>query len=129
MNVNGRLKNLINVLGLNLKEFSRKADIPYPSLQNYIYGTRQPTIENLQKICIHLNVNLNWLLTGEGEMFTEKGKRVINIKDIPKEQMKGWLDEFWERANEEERVWLKVQFGKAFPEFNDWLLKKEGRES
>ncbi len=78
----------------------------HPFLQHYLNGRSEPGADNLKKIAIQFDVNLNWLLTGEGEMFTEKGKRVINIKDIPKEQMKGWLDEFWERANEEERVWL-----------------------
>lgn len=76
MNIKNRLKFLIDTLKISYKDFSKKTGIPYTSLQNYIYGSRQPTIENLQKICTQLNVNLNWLLTGEGEMFIQKEKPI-----------------------------------------------------
>ncbi len=123
--IGNRLKILIKSLGLNLKEFSRKTGIPYPTLQDYLANKRVPGGENLQKISMQLNVNLNWLLTGEGEMFISKAKKPINIKDIPKENIKKWLDEFWAKATDEERAWLKIQFEKAFPEYKEWLLKKE----
>lgn len=71
MDISERLKVLIDSLGLNLKDFSRKTGIPYPTLQHYLSGRSEPGAENLQKIVIQFDVNLNWLLTGEGEMFQE----------------------------------------------------------
>ncbi|HDL02128.1 MAG TPA: XRE family transcriptional regulator [candidate division Zixibacteria bacterium] len=68
MSIKNRLKSLIDILGLRITDFSRKTGVPYQTLMNYLNGTRQPTTENLQKISIHTNINLNWLLTGEGEM-------------------------------------------------------------
>lgn len=64
-----RLKILINILGLNLKDFSRKTGIPYPTLQDYLAGKIKPGSDNLEKISMVFHVNLNWLLTGKGEVF------------------------------------------------------------
>jgi predicted transcriptional regulator len=67
-----RLKFLMNLLKINIKEFSAKTGIPYRTIQSYLLKERQPNYENLQKIATHLCVNLNWLLTGEGEPFVKK---------------------------------------------------------
>lgn len=82
MNISKRLKILIDILGLTLKDFSRQTGIPYQSLLNYLGGKREPNLENLQKIAIQTNCNLNWLLTGEGEMFRrgEKGELKVSEK-------------------------------------------------
>lgn len=79
MSTKDRLKFLIDLLGLKLKEFSKKTEIPYPTLLKYLSGERTPTEDNLQKLAIHLGVNLNWLLTGEGEPFIEKHKPVSEL--------------------------------------------------
>ena len=70
--VQNRLKFLIDLLKINIKEFSIKTGIPYRTIQDYLLGKRMPGGENLQKICTHLGINLNWLLTGEGEPFIKK---------------------------------------------------------
>lgn len=72
MSIKERLKILIDLLGFNIKQFSRQTGIPYRTLQNYLLGLREPTIENISKISTHLGINLNWLLTGEGEIFIKK---------------------------------------------------------
>lgn len=64
-----RLKILIERLNLSITEFSKKTNIPYRTIQSYLLNERTPSFENLQKIATHLCINLNWLLTGEGEMF------------------------------------------------------------
>lgn len=77
MDIKDRLNFLIDKLKLSYSKFSQITKIPYASIQNYVYGKRVPTIENLQKIHIHLNVNLNWLLTGEGDMFIKPPAQTI----------------------------------------------------
>ena len=56
-------------------------------------------------------------------------KKIVNIKDIHLENIKAWLDEFWENASDEEKTWLKIQFEKAFPEYKEWLFKKKNKSS
>lgn len=55
--------------GLNIKAFAELLDVPYRTLQNYLLNERDPSAEVLIKISDVLNVDLNWLMRGEGEMF------------------------------------------------------------
>ncbi len=64
-----RLREVIKVLGLSLKKAAELCNIPYRSLQDYIYGSRKPRIDALVKISNSLRVSLDWLLTGKGSMF------------------------------------------------------------
>lgn len=57
---------------LLLKQASEYAEIPYRSLQNYISGKQQPGTDALLKFHRAFDVNLNWLLTGEGVQEVEK---------------------------------------------------------
>jgi len=69
MTTSERLKQVMEVKGFNLKTFSEQADIPYRTLQNYILTNREPNAESLVKLHSRLGINLNWLMSGEGEMF------------------------------------------------------------
>ena len=69
MNTSERLKQVMEVKGFNLKTFSEQADIPYRTLQNYILTNREPSAESLTKLHSQLGINLNWLMSGKGEMF------------------------------------------------------------
>lgn len=69
MNTSERLKQVMEVKGFNLKTFSEQADIPYRTLQNYILSGREPNAEALMKLHTRLGINLNWLMSGKGEMF------------------------------------------------------------
>ncbi|MDO4626695.1 MAG: helix-turn-helix domain-containing protein [Pasteurellaceae bacterium] len=95
MNTSERLKRIMEAKGFNLKTFAEQADIPYRTLQNYILSGREPNAEALMKLYSRLGVNLNWLMSGEGEMFsseivilhlTQKEQALINhYQAIPEE--------------------------------------------
>ena len=72
MNISDRLKALLDAQSLTIKAFSELTEIPYRSVQNYLREERDPNAEALNKICEKMNVNLNWLITGNGEMFINK---------------------------------------------------------
>lgn len=69
MSIKNRLKYIIDCNNLNLKEFSEITNIPYRTLQNYLLGLREPNIDILKKLSTQLGININWLLTGEGEPY------------------------------------------------------------
>ncbi len=64
-----RLRAVLKANNLKIKDFSEFTKIPYSTCQSYLSGTREPGMEVLTIICLQLCVNLNWLLTGQGEMF------------------------------------------------------------
>ena len=72
MSINIRLKHILEIKKLNIKNFSEKADLTYRTAQNYLSGDRKPDTEGLLKISTHLGVNLNWLITGIGTPFIEE---------------------------------------------------------
>jgi hypothetical protein len=54
-----------------------------------------------------------------------KGNNLVDIKDIPKERIKEWIDEYWESATDDWRAWFKTDFGMRYPWFEEWLKKRQ----
>ena len=72
MDITERLKYLVSIIsGGNVAKFARGADIIPNTIHNYLKG-RPPNIDSLINIQRHYKVNINWLLTGEGETFLDK---------------------------------------------------------
>ncbi|STZ77499.1 MULTISPECIES: helix-turn-helix domain-containing protein [Neisseriaceae] len=69
MSVNIRLKEILKIKNLKIKDFSEMTGLVYRTAQNYVSGERKPDTEGLFKISTHLGVNLNWLIAGIGEPF------------------------------------------------------------
>ncbi|HIE02721.1 MAG TPA: XRE family transcriptional regulator [Thiotrichaceae bacterium] len=77
MTIKERLKLVMEHNNLNLKEFSSQCETPYNTLQNYLLGRRKIGIDTITKIHVQLNINTNWLLTGQGEMYERKGTEKV----------------------------------------------------
>lgn len=65
-------------------------------------------------------LNLDWLLTGEGEKTCEK-----EMKSEALLRIQEWLNDI-ERTNKDYKVWFKVEFERKFPEYAEWKKRKEG---
>jgi transcriptional regulator with XRE-family HTH domain len=57
-----------------MAQIARRIGVPHATVRNYFQG-RLPSPEVLIKIASATQISLNWLLMGEGEMFTEVGAR------------------------------------------------------
>ncbi len=42
--------------------------------------------------------------------------------------LKWWLEDFWKDADEERRTWLIVEMKRVYPEFREWIGRKEKQE-
>lgn len=71
MSISTRIKELRREKKLSQVQFSKLIKVSQASVSQYENGSRSPDSAFLSKICEHLNVNLNWLLTGSGPMFQE----------------------------------------------------------
>ena len=128
MDIEQRLRKIILLKNNNLKEFSEKADIPYITLQRYLAGNRKPGMDALIKISNQLDVSIDWLLTGEGEMYRKK--TIENVENVEtSEKTIEWLNEWWENADEKHKIWLEVQMQRCFPEYATWLEEKKKKIS
>ncbi len=64
-----RIKEIRSKLNLSVAKMADKIQIPARTITGYERGERTPSIEFVTQCCTILNVNANWFLTGEGEMF------------------------------------------------------------
>jgi len=66
--IGSRIKAVISMLNISLKEAAEQAEVPYPSLQNWVRGRYYPGSDFLLWLA-EKGVNINWILTGKGEIF------------------------------------------------------------
>ena len=86
------LKTLIKRSSMNVEEFSQIVEIKTATIYNYRSGDRQPDMDTLllikQKYLEKTgkNINLDWLISGEGEMFItqQKSSPVITSDELDK---------------------------------------------
>lgn len=65
-----RIRQLMEQLNLNQQEFSKKIRVSSASISNILAGRSNPTHNHVMAIHAALpEVNVNWLMFGEGEMF------------------------------------------------------------
>ena len=57
MSISNRLREVMEIKGLNIKCFSEQLNIPYRTLQNYLLHSRDPSAEVLVKVSEALEVN------------------------------------------------------------------------
>lgn len=67
MDIASRLKTIRETLGLSQREMAKKLEISLGGLQSYESGKSVPGGNALEALA-RLGFNVNWLLTGEGEM-------------------------------------------------------------
>ena len=77
-----RLLTLIDTLNLSQKSFAEKIGVTNRALYNYLYEDRCPSPECLVKMYHLFHVNLNWVLTGEGNMFQNKEYEIFSEQEI-----------------------------------------------
>ncbi|MFZ7230534.1 helix-turn-helix domain-containing protein [Avibacterium avium] len=74
MCISDRLKQILEVKGMSIREFSKLTGISYRSAMNYLNEGRDPNVEGLVKIHKALGISITWLLTGKGAMFQSATK-------------------------------------------------------
>jgi transcriptional regulator with XRE-family HTH domain len=124
MTAGERLKYLIKNKGLKITEFSKKTGINYRTLQGYISGEMKPGYDALTKIYEVFNISIDWLISGEGEIYREEQPKE-KITTFKSKLFLNWLDKWWENADEKHRNWLEIQLKRCFPEYTEWLSQQE----
>jgi len=87
MHIKQRLESILQSLNITQKAFALSIDVSPGNVSDWLSNKRNisPSLEALARISEVYKINLNWLLTGEGEMFLIKGgfsnKNTINCKD------------------------------------------------
>lgn len=69
MNYQEKIKLIRQKLDISVAKMAKLLDMSASTLTNYERGDRTPSIDFLSQMNIKLNVNANWFVSGQGEMF------------------------------------------------------------
>ena len=69
LSIGQKLKAVRTHYNLNITEFSEKLGISSRSYSSYEYDERKPSVELLHNLFTVCDVNLNWLIADDGDMF------------------------------------------------------------
>lgn len=98
-----RLKKLIKTLKFNQLSFAKSLGMTQPNISRMATGEGKISVEVLNRIIdTYKNVNMHWLLTGEGEMFMDSQEDKIRQVEEPPgtyaAKGKGRLEDLEERV-------------------------------
>ena len=114
-----RLRESRKVLGLNLVTFSEKLGISAGSVSDIENGKTTPSAETIINILRNTEIDVEWLLTGQGKAKAQNGRIFID--------MKKWIDEI-AKDDCDFANWFKFDFMRKYPEFVEWLKEERGIE-
>ena len=72
---------------LSQNDMAEKMDVSYRAYSSYERGERKPTYDFLQKLVEDFNVNLNFLIAGQGEMFIGQPDKPHQIDEAKIEEI------------------------------------------
>ncbi|MEO5358469.1 MAG: helix-turn-helix domain-containing protein [Nitrospirae bacterium YQR-1] len=121
--IGDRIKKIRHILNLKQKDMAEILSVGQSLISLIENNSINLTSEHFIILTNKLKININWLLTGEGEIL--KNETIQKTKNNSEEDIINWIKKFWKDANEDEKSWLKIQFKKCFTEYQDWLNKKE----
>lgn len=134
-----RIFELMKMVGKNPTDFAITIEISPAVLSSIKSGRTKPTLFLVEKIkSVYPNVNVNWLITGEGEMFMdrEQGELAVNNeakpvrKETPEVSYVNTVQTLEQNADREEsemlnepEVIMKVENKKRVKEQDQWQVK------
>lgn len=138
-NMKDRIFELMKMVGKNPTDFATTIEISPAVLSSIKSGRTKPTLFLVEKIkSVYPNVNVNWLITGEGEMFMdrEQGELAVNNeakpvrKETPEVAYVNTVQTLEQSADREEsemlnepEVIMKVENKKRVKEQDQWQVK------
>lgn len=78
MTEGNRIKEVRGSLGLTLEQFGNKLGVTKVAISNIEKGNRNVTEQMRKAICREYNVNYDWLITGQGEMFSNVPQTILD---------------------------------------------------
>lgn len=81
MEINKRIVVLMDYFGYNKSTFAEFVDVSQPIITHITNGRNKPGMDIIQKLLIKIpDLNPNWLLIGEGDMFLKQEEKKKKIK-------------------------------------------------
>lgn len=82
MSLGKRLKQALRKLDLTQVALSKQINISNVVINRYIKDKTMPDLNFLNKLATNLNININWLITGEGTMFPTRNVKQFGDREF-----------------------------------------------
>jgi transcriptional regulator with XRE-family HTH domain len=79
-NIGKRIKSIRKLLNKSQEQFASDLSISKQAVSNIENSKSMPSISLLSKLLVDLNVNINYILSGEGEIFVAKDNSLNTFK-------------------------------------------------
>ena len=79
MSIGARLKEIRIKLNLTAKNLADEIGIPVRTIGGYERNENPPNQKFLTQLAIKYNINLNWFLTGKGNMFVSNSDDIVQM--------------------------------------------------
>lgn len=117
-----RIKKFRKNEGMTLVQLANLIGISHGSLSGLENGKSKPSAETLSNFCLHTEINIVWLLTGNGPA------KLANLRGLHGKyeilnQAEKWLDEQVQK-NPDRKIWFELNLLDAFPAFKEWRENK-----
>ena len=76
MNIGERIKNLRKSMNITAKDFADILQIPLRTVGSYERNEAQPSPKFFSALIDIYNININWLLTGDGNVFLNEQNKI-----------------------------------------------------
>jgi transcriptional regulator with XRE-family HTH domain len=100
MKIGKRIKEIRAFFQITSKEFAEKLEIPLRTVGSYERDEAQPGPKFFEALIRHYNVNINWLLSGTGNMFISSKTKsdlgfIVSLQErlsLTDEELNGLID-------------------------------------
>jgi transcriptional regulator with XRE-family HTH domain len=97
---------------LSKTDFAAKIGVAASTISRIENGSQDPSADTLIALTQYFNISSDWILLGDSD------KKAIVSPIVQKDfcPLVEKLNALWCNGDEEFRIWMKVQLGRAFPE-------------
>lgn len=105
--INERIGHLISILQMNKNSFAKRLNHTNSTIISNIVGGRKnnPSFDVIYKIITTFDVNANWLITGNGEVFLNNNKSI----SVVNEPMLKYNEKCYECERKQEVIDMQMQ--------------------
>ncbi len=92
MNIAKRFKNIRLILKKSQDELASECEMTKQAISNIENSKSMPSLNVLNILLTKYNVNLNYLISGSGELFNSEEKNQKNLKNMLIEEIEHFFD-------------------------------------
>lgn len=110
MHLGDRLKLAMDYLDVTAYKIGKDTPVSRELIGKYLTGNTDPSSTNLAIITDYLNLNTDWLLKGEGEMWKQKpqDENSTTIVSEPKVSYDKYTEKYINKLEEDNKYFLKL---------------------